>query len=203
MWSSNFGGLFPFLYFAPYGKRGILSIHVLIDEVVLRITIQKKNAVLRIAKWVVLQMEFENFSVNVINHNWEACIVTGIFKEKVVVLWSPPIKFNVNGTVKGKQGLASIGNVLHNTKRGVLFMFSTFVSLKNSNETEVLAILKVLRICSCFFHNRMIVESDSANALSWITFMERGLWKLYFYFNENKFLSSMVLNISKVQVNSA
>lgn len=63
---------------------------------------------------VVLQMEFENFSVNVITHNWEACIVTGIFKEKVVVLWSPPIKFNVNGTVTGKQGLASIGNVLHN-----------------------------------------------------------------------------------------
>lgn len=151
--------------------------------------------VLRIAKSVVLQMEFENFSVNVITHNWEACIVTGIFKEKVVVIWSPPIKFNVNGTGKGKQGLASTGNVLYNIKGAVLFMFSTFVSLKNSNETEVLAILEVLRIFSRFFHNRMIVESDSANALSWITFMERGLWKLYFYFDGNKFLSSVVLKI--------
>lgn len=73
--------------------------------------------------------------------------------------------------------------------------FSTFVSLKNSNETEVLAILEVLRIFSRFFQNRMIVESDSANALPWITFMERGLWKLYFYYNENKFLSPMVLKI--------
>lgn len=46
------------------------------------------------------------------------------------------------------------------------FMFSKHVGCKESNEAEVLAILKALRIFSHCFQDKVIVESDLANAIS-------------------------------------
>lgn len=50
----------------------------------------------------------------------------------------------------------------------VLFMFYKHVGAKESNESEMLIILEVLRIESHAFFDRLIVENDSSDAFSWI-----------------------------------
>lgn len=79
------------------------------------------------------------------------------------------LKFYVNGVTKGKLGLAIIGGVLRNHKGDVLYMFSKHVGIKDSNAAEVLAILEALCIyLSYYLFLLWRLESDSANAISWM-----------------------------------
>lgn len=91
-----------------------------------------------------------NFSLMGILYNWEASMLCGLVKEKWVVSWSLPpsivLKFNADGATRDKPGPVSIGGVLHNDKGKFFVMFSKGVGVKDSNKTEVLAILKTLRI---------------------------------------------------------
>lgn len=49
-------------------------------------------------------------------------------------------------------------------------MFSKFVGdIKDSNKAELLAILEALQIFSASFHGRLMVESVSFNAISWVS----------------------------------
>lgn len=47
-------------------------------------------------------------------------------------------------------------------------LFSKGVGVRDSNETEVLAILEALRIFSESFQGSMIVDNDSFNTISWV-----------------------------------
>ena len=49
-----------------------------------------------------------------------------------------------------------------------MYMFSKHVGIKDSNEAEILAILEALRIIHTLQHHVLIVESDLANAISWV-----------------------------------
>lgn len=70
-------------------------------------------------------------------------------------------------------------------------MFLKNVGIKDSNEVEVLTILEALRIYVWLFMGRLLVESDYANAIHWISKVEGDLCKLHFFsFNEIKALSS-------------
>lgn len=73
------------------------------------------------------------------------------------VSWYSPqfgtLKFNVDGDSQGKPGLAGIGGVLRNQKREVLFMYSKYIGIKDSNEAEVWAILEALCIYGNSFQN--------------------------------------------------
>ena len=84
------------------------------------------------------------------------------------------LKCNVDGVARGKPGPAVIGGILRNYKGEVLFMFSKYIGIKDSNEAEVLAILEALRIfVSNNFHS-IVVESDSLNAISWTFCLKKG-----------------------------
>ena len=143
---------------------------------------------LRIAKWALIRKEFSNFSLNDILLNWKAWMGCRPSKVRRVVLWSPPspgvFKFNVDGATRGKQGLAGIGGVLRNSKGEVLFMFSKRVGVCDSNEAEVLASLEALRCFSRCFQGDLIVESDSSNAIAWVSNRKHFPWKFQFLFNE-------------------
>lgn len=55
------------------------------------------------------------------------------------------VKINVGGVARGKLGLIGIGVFFaRNSKGEVLFMFSKLVGICDSNEVDVLAILKAL-----------------------------------------------------------
>ena len=49
------------------------------------------------------------------------------------------------------------------------FTFLKFVGVKDSNEVKVLAILEALRIFSGFFKWKLMVESNSLNAITWVS----------------------------------
>ena len=103
---------------------------------------------MRISKWALIRKEFSNFSLNDIIYNWEACMVCSVPRIMKVEVWCPParglLKFNVDGAARGKPGPAGVGGVLRDHKGDVLLMFSKNVGIKESNETEVLAILEAL-----------------------------------------------------------
>lgn len=50
----------------------------------------------------------------------------------------------------------------------LLCMFSKGVGAKDSNKAEVLAILEALRIFARSFHESLIIERDSSNAVTWV-----------------------------------
>lgn len=81
------------------------------------------------------------------------CILCDPTKVRRYVLWPPlgMLKFNVNGATRGKPVPVGIGVSPHNDKGGVLFMYPKHVGVCDSNEAEVLAILKALHCFSRFF----------------------------------------------------
>ena len=85
---------------------------------------------------------------------------------------SPPLvgilKFNVDGAPRCKPGPAGVGGVLRSSNGEVLLLFSKNVGVCDSNEAEVLVILEDLRFFRSF-DGRLLVESDSSNAVVWVS----------------------------------
>ena len=76
------------------------------------------------------------------------------------------LKFNVDGASRGKPGLAGIGGVFRNSRGEILLIFSKHVSVCDSNEAEVLAILEDLRLFSRGYGGPLVMESDSFNVIA-------------------------------------
>ena len=92
---------------------------------------------------------------------------------KTITFWCPSpsgfMKFNVNGSVKGKPGPSRIGGVLRDELGVVKGIFSKAVGVMDSNQAELLAILEALLVSveSNFFTSlSLIIESDFSNAVS-------------------------------------
>ena len=97
------------------------------------------------------------------------------------------MKFNVNGSVKGKPGPSRIGGVLRDELGVVKGIFSKAVGVMDSNQVELLVILKALLVSveSNFFTSlSLIIESDSSNAVSWVTCALDVPWRLKTIFNK-------------------
>ena len=62
-----------------------------------------------------------------------------------------------------------VGGVLRNSKGDVFLMFSMHVGVCDSNEAEVLAILEGLRLFSTRYSGALVLESDSSNAIVWVS----------------------------------
>lgn len=60
-------------------------------------------------------------------------------------------------------------------------MCSNHVVVKKSNEAEVLAILEALSSCP-FFNRKLVVESNSSKAVSWVCFPSKACWRFHFFF---------------------
>ena len=74
-------------------------------------------------------------------------------------------------------------------------MFSKNVGICDSNEAEVLAILEGLRLFARTYIGSLLVESDSSNAITWVSNKKDFPWKFQFHFNEIRELSA-TLNVS-------
>ncbi|KAK3199353.1 hypothetical protein Dsin_022768 [Dipteronia sinensis] len=87
--------------------------------------------------------------------------------------WFPPsvngLKFNVDGSSRGKPGQAGIGGVLHNANGRILCLFSAHVGMEESNTSEILAIHRALKLCVSkpeLKGRDMVIVSDSKVAVS-------------------------------------
>ncbi|KAK3211007.1 hypothetical protein Dsin_015713 [Dipteronia sinensis] len=105
----------------------------------------------------------------------ELCVDHKKMKKSILADWIPPrantLKFNVDGSVRGKPGPAGIGGVLRDSNGKVLCLFSQFVGILDSNAAELWAIKNVVDLClsSEQVQGREItVVSDSRVAVSWI-----------------------------------
>lgn len=104
-------------------------------------------------------------------------------KEKVrSKIWYPPpeglLKFNVDGSSLGNHGLSGVGGILRDSSRCHQGLFSLPVGEIWAFEAEVKATLCALKICKEFHLQHIIVESDSAMAVGWISNKEDRFWKL-------------------------
>ena len=69
---------------------------------------------------------------------------------KAITSWCPPpfgfMKFNIDGSVRGKLEQLGIGEVLENELGVLKGMFSKTVGVMDSNHVELLAILEALMV---------------------------------------------------------
>lgn len=72
-------------------------------------------------------------------------------------------------------------------------MFSKHVGVRDSNEAKVLAILEALRLLSRYFMEVLIMESDSSNAIAWVSNRRVSPWRFQFHFNEIRVLLLIVV----------
>lgn len=79
------------------------------------------------------------------------------------------LKFNVDEAARGKPGLVGIGGVLRNSLGVVVTLFSKHVGIMESNEAQGQVILEALCLFSSSFHGKLVVESDSLNAISCVS----------------------------------
>ena len=81
------------------------------------------------------------------------------------------LKFNVDGSARGKPGPAGIGGVLRISDGKILCLFSTYVGIKDSNTAEILALHRACDLCSsnASLKGRDVVfASDSKTEVSWV-----------------------------------
>ncbi|KAK2644836.1 hypothetical protein Ddye_020031 [Dipteronia dyeriana] len=94
-------------------------------------------------------------------------------------VWFPhcvnSLKFNVDGSSRGKPGLAGIGCVLCNENGRVLCLFLAHVGIEDSNTTKIMAIHRALQLCvtkPALIGRDIVIIIDSKVAVSWINNME-------------------------------
>ena len=105
-------------------------------------------------------------------------------------LCSPPssttLKWNVDASMKISNSKASIGGVLRDHHGKFIYLFSSLIPFMEINHAEIFATHRALKISLTMENARnskLIVESDSANAVSWCTGENNGPWNLTFIIN--------------------
>ena len=100
-------------------------------------------------------------------------------------MWIPPsrgyMKFNVDGSAKGKPGPVGIGGVLRDNLSIVKMIFPKSVGIEDSNVAELLAVREAMRlfISSCWAtSHKLIIESDSSNVVKWIRNPQSVPWSM-------------------------
>ncbi|KAK2649325.1 hypothetical protein Ddye_016814 [Dipteronia dyeriana] len=104
----------------------------------------------------------------------ERCVDQSILKRSLLEEWVPPsvgrLKFNVDGSARGKPSNGGIGGVLKDASGVVLCRFSFFVRMRDSNEAEILAIHKACELHEsrvALWNKEIDIISDSLVAVLW------------------------------------
>ncbi|XP_056688782.1 uncharacterized protein [Spinacia oleracea] len=105
-------------------------------------------------------------------------------------LWLPPppysFKWNVDASLKPNESKSAIGGVLRNHHGEFKCLFSSPIPFMETNHAETFAIYRAVKISlglEMVKHRKLIVESDSANAVLWCNGRSKGPWNLNFIIN--------------------
>ncbi|KAK2651641.1 hypothetical protein Ddye_011497 [Dipteronia dyeriana] len=85
------------------------------------------------------------------------------------------LKFNVDGSPRGRPGLAGIGGVFRDSEGKVVCLFSLSVGIQDSNTAEILAFRKACELCDSvqrLAEGNIQIVSDSMVAVSWANSMD-------------------------------
>ncbi|KAL4347296.1 hypothetical protein GQ457_17G024020 [Hibiscus cannabinus] len=109
------------------------------------------------------------------------------------IIEEPPpcgvLKFNVDGSTRGKPGPASCGGVLRDDHGQILALFSGPLGVLESNDAEIRA------ICHALLLLRVFIESDSLVAVSWVLEYERRPWTLWSWFRQIDFICTELVRV--------
>lgn len=87
---------------------------------------------------------------DVVSNLESVCLWRRERSHRPAVSWRPPppnrLKWNVDGSSKGKLVAAGIGGVLRDEHGTIKAMFSAFVGIRDSNEAEFIAIVYALEM---------------------------------------------------------
>lgn len=106
------------------------------------------------------------------------------------IIWQPPsshvFKWNVDASVQPFGSRSAIGGVLRNQKGNFRCLFSSPIPYMEINCAEILAIHKAIMISlssDMVKGAKLILESDSANAVLWSNDDKGGPWNMNFHLN--------------------
>ena len=104
--------------------------------------------------------------------------------------WSPPsldsIKWNVDASVNPNYPMSAIGGVLRNNMGHFMCVFSSPIPPIEINSAEIMAIYRAIQITMAYKNlknAKVLIESDSANAVRWCNEDSGGPWNLNFQLN--------------------
>ncbi|KAK2652397.1 hypothetical protein Ddye_012253 [Dipteronia dyeriana] len=97
-----------------------------------------------------------------------------VIKRSIITNWSHPyvngLKFNVDGSARGKTSPAGIGGVLRDSSGKILCVFFHFIGIEDSNSTDIIAIHRANELCASmseFVGKAIVMASDSKTTVSW------------------------------------
>ncbi|EOX95147.1 Uncharacterized protein TCM_004701 [Theobroma cacao] len=141
---------------------------------------------IRMAWWVKSKWPQDNLdTLKIVRFSLLVAIPTKRDKVKVQVQWKIPpngwLKFNTDGAARGYPGPLGIWGVLRNEKGMVKMLFSKTEDWDDANLMEMLAIQEALILfmvtdwCHPF---GLIIETDSINAVTWVSKPLSSPWRL-------------------------
>lgn len=94
-------------------------------------------------------------------------------------------KFNVDGSVRGKLGLARCDGIFHNSEAFLAKIFFGPLGIQDYNYAELMAALNTLRLFLAFSYASyfLCIESDSNIALTWVEQVDQRPWDKCSIFN--------------------
>ncbi|XVF45785.1 hypothetical protein PTKIN_Ptkin02bG0234500 [Pterospermum kingtungense] len=122
-------------------------------------------------------------------------------KQRTRQNWMPPpsgsVKFNVDRSSTGKLGPAGIGGVMRDHTTKELACFSKSIGVEDSNIAELLAIREAFLVfiaSPLVVDKKLIIESDSQNAVSWVNVPSSAPWRVFNFINHIEALKMQVID---------
>ena len=126
-------------------------------------------------------------------------------KENIVVkrsfTWEPPppefLKFNVDGSARGKPGVTGIGGVLRDCNAAVKMIFSKSIGVADSNMNELLAVREALKMFTTSrwaISHRLVIESDSSNVVNWMRDPSGAPWAMKRFMAQMEYFKQQLLS---------
>ena len=119
------------------------------------------------------------------------------------IVWKPPdesyLKWNVDASVNLSSSSSAIGGVLRNSLGNFMCVFSSPIPFMEINCAEILGIYRAIKISISsenIKNKSIIIESDSANAVSWCNQDEGGPWNMNYQLNFIRNARKKILKIS-------
>ncbi|XP_077219625.1 uncharacterized protein LOC143853779 [Tasmannia lanceolata] len=110
-------------------------------------------------------------------------------KPKVVQPWDPPpsghLKLNFDGSSFGNPGPAGIGGV-HRDELGIVaWAYAGPIGIVYASEAEFRAVHQGIKFLAIKGADKVIIEGDSSNVISWLQGLKKKPWRFDRFFYEN------------------
>ncbi|XP_077242381.1 uncharacterized protein LOC143882877 [Tasmannia lanceolata] len=138
--------------------------------------------------WAKSLPQFQFVSAFDLWEGWRILCWEGVRREKIVQRWEAPpegyLKINFDGSSLGNPGPAGIGGLAKNSAGVVSWAFAGPIGRSHSSGAEVKAAFQGIKRLSRDMFDKVIVEGDSSNVISWLSGKVAPPWRFLSFFEE-------------------